>query len=259
MKFRHLLVTLLLVTLAACGGKPETAATTEPAATAAAVAETAAEDTTPGAEEAAESTETVVEAAAGATAQDWQYVQGKHFQRFANAQGTSSSPDKIEVAEVFWYGCGHCYSFEPTLSAWVKDLDSDVSFVKIPVMWNPTTEVHGRLFYTIEALGLPKEAHGAVFSSIHVNRKMLASEGAQKAFITSEFDVSDEDFDKAFRSFTVNGKIQQAKTLTQRYQVKSVPLLIVNGKYAVTGDDIRSFEDMLAVTEELIERERAGL
>jgi len=254
MNIRHLLVAFLLVTLAACGGQPEPSAA--PAPTDAAEAAVAA---------AATATETVSEPTAessgkpvATSAQDWQFVEGKHFQRFTNAKGTSSSPDKIEVAEVFWYGCGHCFSFEPTIQKWTAGLGSDVSFVKIPVMWNPTTEVHGRLYYTIEALNLPKEAHGAVFSSIHVQRKMLASEGAQKAFLTSKYDISEDDFEKAFRSFSVNGKIQQAKTLTQRYQVKSVPLLIINGKYAVTGDEVRSFEDMIAIAEELIARERAG-
>ncbi len=195
------------------------------------------------------------DAATPAAKQDWQYKQGAHYERFTNSQGTSSSPDKIEVAEIFWYGCGHCFSFEPYLQKWKKTLGSDVSFVKHPVMWNPTNEIHARLFYTAQALGLD-QADGDIFSEIHTNREMLASESAQREFITSKYGVSEEDFDKAYRSFSVNGKLQQAKSWTQRYKVRSVPLLVINGKYSVVGPELSGYEQLLDVADELIERER---
>jgi len=253
MSIRNLFIALTVVFLTACGNAPEAPVeTAAPEAPAAQVESAAAEI-----EAAAE--ETAAEAPVAAAApQEWKYREGAHYQRFANAQGTSSSPDKIEVAEVFWYGCPHCYSFEPYLEKWKKTLPADVAFVKIPVMWNPTNEVHARLFYTIQALGL-EDAHSAVFSEMHTKRKMLASEGAQRDFIVSNFDVSEDEFNKAYRSFSVNGKIQQAKTLTTRYQVRSVPILIINGKYATTGDELRDFDMILDVAEELVARERAGL
>jgi hypothetical protein len=39
------------------------------------------------------------------------YEEGVHYQVLAKEVPTQD-PTKIEVTEVFWYGCGHCYTFE---------------------------------------------------------------------------------------------------------------------------------------------------
>jgi thiol:disulfide interchange protein DsbA len=186
---------------------------------------------------------------------DWQYEEGKHFTALSTAQGTSSSPGKIEVAEVFWYGCPHCYNLEPLLSDWVKKLPGDVSFVRIPVMWNPTNEIHGRAYYTAEALGKVDQITLAMFKAIHVeNRSMTDEKDIQQLF--EQNGVSAADFNKTFRSFAVDSQLKRAKDLTTKYKVQGVPLLVINGKYTSNGPEIHSLQDMLAVTEELIQRER---
>lgn len=192
---------------------------------------------------------------ASTAATPWQYQEGRHFNSLPTAQGTSSSPGKIEVAEVFWYGCGHCYNLEPALSAWAKKLPGDVSFVRIPVMWNPTNEIHGRIYYTAEALGKLDQITPAVFRSIHVdNRPMTDEKDIQQLF--EQNGVSAADFNKVFRSFSVESQLKRAKDLTLKYRVKGVPLLVVDGKFTTNGPEIRNNDDLLAVTEELIKRQR---
>ena len=93
--------------------------------------------------------------------------------RLTSAQGSSSPAGKIEVAEIFWYGCGHCYNLEPVITDWVKTLPADVNFVRIPVMWNPTNEIHGRVFYTAEALGKRPQISTAMFRAIHIDNKPM--------------------------------------------------------------------------------------
>ena len=196
---------------------------------------------------------------ASTAATTWKYEEGKHFNSLPTAQGTSSSPGKIEVAEVFWYGCGHCYNLEPDLSAWVKKLPGDVSFVRIPVMWNPTNEIHGRIYYTAEALGKLDQINPAVFRSIHVdNRPMTDEKEIQLLF--EQNGVSAADFNKVFRSFSVESQLKRAKDLTLKYRVKGVPLLVIDGKFTTDGPEIKNHQDLLAVAQELItrERQRAG-
>jgi len=171
------------------------------------------------------------------------------------AQGTSSAPDVIEVAEVFWYGCPHCFNFDPYLEKWAPKLPDDVRFIRLPVMWNPTNQIHARIFYTAEALNKLDVMHDAIFKEMHSNRKPLTSEDDIREFF-SRFDVSDEEFNGTFRSFGVESKLKRAQNLTQRYRVQSVPLLVINGKYLTTGPGVKNFDDMLAVAEELMERER---
>lgn len=186
---------------------------------------------------------------------DWQYQEGQHFNKLTSAQGTSSSPGKIEVAEVFWYGCSHCYNLEPVLSDWVKKLPADVSFVRIPVMWNPTNEIHGRVYYTAEALGKLDRINPAMFKAIHVENRPLTEEKDILAFFEQN-GVPAADFNKTFRSFAVESALKRAKDLTVKYKVRGVPLLVIDGKYTTDGPQIRNHQDLLAVTEELIQRER---
>jgi len=183
------------------------------------------------------------------------YQANTHYIKLTTAQGTSSPPDVVEVAEVFWYGCPHCFNFDPIVNNWAKDLPDSINFIRLPVMWNPTNEIHARLFYTLEALGKLDELHQAIFTEMHVNNKMLTSEADILAFVRKH-GVSADDFKKTFRSFAVESKLKRAKNLTQRYRIRSVPLLVINGKYLTTGDGIKNFNDMLAVADELIAREQ---
>jgi thiol:disulfide interchange protein DsbA len=186
---------------------------------------------------------------------DWKYTEGDFFTTLPAAQGTSSPAGKIEVAEIFWYGCGHCYNLEPLITDWVKKLPSDVNFVRIPVMWNPANDIHARAYYTAEALGKLDSITPAIFGAIHVDNKPMTDEkDIQKLF--EQHGVPAADFNRTFRSFSVDSQLKRAKDLTVKYRVQGVPLLVVNGKYTTNGPQIRSHQDLLAVTEELVQRER---
>jgi thiol:disulfide interchange protein DsbA len=194
-------------------------------------------------------------AAAPAAEPKWRFQEGQDFKVLTSAQGVTSSPDKIEVAEAFWYGCSHCYQFDPVIGDYAAKLPGDVAFVRVPVMWNPTNQIHARLYYTAQVLGKVEEMHAAIFREMHVNKNMLTSEDEiQKLF--AQFGVSEADFRKTFRSFAVDGLLNRAKELTERYQVRSVPMLIVNGKYNTDAPGIKNYDNMLQVVDELIERER---
>lgn len=277
--FRSVLFVTLLSLLAACGKAPEpqaVAPASEPAdisvAAIAAPATEPAAESSPTAEAVATSVNETVETAEASplpardivlpannppTAQqtNWQYKEGDYYSTLTSAQGGSSPAGKIEVAEVFWYGCGHCYNLEPVIADWEKRLPSDVNLVRIPVMWNPTNEIHARIFYTAEALGKRAQISPAMFKAIHIDNKPMTEEPAiQQMF--EEFGVSADTFNKTFRSFAVESQLRRAKDLTIKYRVKGVPLLVVDGKYLTDGPQIKSHDDLLAVAEELVQRER---
>lgn len=274
-RLRRSLSVALLVVLAACGSPsgnsnatpqaaPATGSTTDPgqnpAAQQAAVPAATKPAAAAAAKEVQESTATgggeqIRLASAGDPGMLARFREGQDFKVLTAAQGTTGSPDKIEVAEVFWYGCPHCYQFDPILHDWTKKLPADVSFVKLPVMWNPVNQLHARLFYTAQALGKLEEMHAAIFREIHVNGKTLGTEDEIRSFF-GKFGVSSEDFRKTFRSFAVEGQLKRAEDLTQRYQIRSVPVLVVNGKFSSDAPGIKSFQDMLGVVDYLIEREQ---
>ena len=203
-------------------------------------------------EEAAQSE--ALPAAAQLAQADTRFELGTHYQLLTPTQPTGSGPDEVEVAEVFWYGCPHCYAFEPYLEAWQPAAANYIRFVRIPAVWNPTLRLHAQLFYTAEALGKLEEMHAAIFREIHVGGNYLDSE--QKLVeLFGRFGVGEDAFRNAFNSFTVNTKLQRAEELNRRYRISSVPSIVINGKYTTNATMAQSYEGLLDLIDELAARE----
>ena len=171
---------------------------------------------------------------------DGKWKVGVNYDPIVPAQPTSVSPGRIEVLEVFWLGCPHCFDLEPFLCAWQKSKPAYVDFVRVPVIWQPVHRAHARLYYTIEALGRPALFEKA-FDTIHqleqrqkpplVGNSDAESLNLQQAFAVQN-GVSADEFAKAYNSFSVNSNLQRAEEITQRYHVEGVPFIVVNGRYA---------------------------
>lgn len=198
--------------------------------------------------------EAVEEKPPAAPAPPSRFKQGVHYTVLTPTQPTSSSPDKIEVAEVFWYGCGHCYNFEPFITKWLEAKRADVAFVRLPVMWGPLHRMHARAFYTAELLGVLDRVHEPMFREIHLNKNRLNTEQALEDFFANH-GVDREEFRKAFRSFTVETKLKRTDSLLRRYGADSTPLMVVNGKYRADGTSAQGFENLMAVVDELVDKE----
>ena len=181
---------------------------------------------------------------------------GTHYQRFPAAQGTSSSPDLIEVAEIFWYGCPHCYTVDPYLENWRKNLPDDVSFVRIPAVWNSVLQIHARAFYTAEALDVVAELHSPIFREIHNNQNSLDSQEALAEFF-GQYGVEADAFNAAYESFAVNTKLNRADELSRRYRIASVPTVVINGKYTTDVGMAGGYDELIDLIDDLVATERA--
>ena len=185
------------------------------------------------------------------------FEMGVHYLRLSPTQPTSSNPDQVEVCEVFWYGCPHCFEFDPMLERWRAQAPDYVNFVRVPAVWNPTLQIHARAFYTAEALGKGAEMHSEFFREIHERRNSLDTpEKLQELF--GRFGVDSAAFKTAFDSFEVQAKLQRADELNRRYRIGSVPTIVVNGKYTTDGPSAGSYEDLLALVDELAAAEHEG-
>jgi thiol:disulfide interchange protein DsbA len=193
-------------------------------------------------------------------AQNWKFKEGQHYIRMVPSQPTMGGADKIEVAEFFWYGCPHCYSFEPTINAWAEDIPANARFVRIPVVWNTLHELHARVFYTMEVLarnGTLEDGeafHNTVFQEIQSRGNRLTNEDAVRRLF-ERFGVDAESFDKTWKSFEVDQKLRVAKDLGRRYAIQGVPAIVVNGKYRTGGAEAGSYDAVPDVIDELIARE----
>jgi len=184
------------------------------------------------------------------------YVEGTHYE-LINPPVRAVSPDKIEVAEFFWYGCGHCYAFEPMLEQWRKSMPEDVSFRGIPAVWRDVMELHARAYYTADALGVLDTMHPVIFQAMNVDRKPLASEDEIAALFVAN-GVSAEDFHKAFNSFGVTSQVNQGIAVGKSAKITGTPSLMVNGKYQISARQAGGQAEMLKVVDFLVEKERAA-
>ncbi|MEQ8408708.1 MAG: thiol:disulfide interchange protein DsbA/DsbL [Gammaproteobacteria bacterium] len=191
-------------------------------------------------------------------AQIEKYVAGTHYTELNNPVNTRDA-SKVEVLEVFWYGCSHCFRFEPLINDYKANAPDYVDFTLFPAMWNALMEVHGQAYYAAEALDALDVLHEPIFNAINVQGNRLQSE-RQIGALFAEHGISQEDFEAAFNSFSVRTKVNQAKSRMQDYQIRSTPNMVVNGKYLITtGASVPTQQDMLDVVKFLVEKERATL
>ena len=185
------------------------------------------------------------------------YVEGTHYETIASPVRTAD-PNKIEVTEIFWYGCPHCYAFEPLISSWEEKLPSDVAFVRSPGMWNQTMEIHAQIFYAAEALGVTVKVHDVAFNEIHRNRNYLQTEDVVKDMFVNA-GVAPDAFDNAWKSFSVTSAVKRAGTRMRDYGVRGGPSMVVNGKYLVSvGGPVATQTDLLKIVDFLVQKEKSG-
>ena len=185
-----------------------------------------------------------------------EYKEGVHYEIIKPAQPTDD-PDRIEVTEVFWYGCPHCYDFEPYLEKWLEAKPDDVNFVRIPGVFNRSWVPHARAFYAAEALRVQDKIHLPLFNAIHKHRQKVFDQ-ASIAALAAANGIDAGDWEKAYSSPGVDFKVKQANKRSVGYRITGVPAMIVNGKYRTSGRMAGSNGDMLKVVDMLVDMERGN-
>lgn len=185
---------------------------------------------------------------------------GTHYLPIVPAQNTSAEPGQVEVIEVMWLGCPHCYDFEPHIEAWRKKKPEWVKFSQEGVMWGPAHRGHAKLFYTLEALGRSDLVMKA-FEDIHRRDNFLvAASDAQTQQMQVKFakanGLAEADFLREYNGFGVNARLQRAELLSRRYRIESVPRIIINGKYETNVEMAGGHAQLLQLIDDLAASEK---
>lgn len=178
-----------------------------------------------------------------------EYKEGVHYKKLASQ--SHASGDKVEVAEFFWYGCPHCYSFEPYLNAWKNTKPANVDFVGVPAIFRPEWEVQARAYYALSNMGKIEEIHGKIFTAVNKNKKRLNKKELIVDFVEKN-GVDRKKFLEEYNSFAVDGMVRKAKKKIKAYQIQGVPSIVVNGKYLTSGSMAGSYDNMIKITKHLI-------
>ncbi len=175
------------------------------------------------------------------------------YETLSPAQPTQNL-DKIEIIEFFWYGCPHCYTFEPVLKKWLETLPANVEFIRQPAVFSSLWGKHAKAYFVAEALGVVDKVHADFFNSIQNLKLKLTTEDQLAEFFVAH-GVEKTKFHDAYNSFLVDAKLRQAKTMSARYGITGVPAIIINGKYKTNGPLAKSQENMIEVMNRLIQQE----
>ena len=165
------------------------------------------------------------------------------------------SKGKVEVIEFFWYGCPHCYDFEPELSSWVKRQPKDVVFRRVPVAFRDDFMPHSQLFYALEAMGKGDAFNEKVMHAMHKENKRLLTEPEIADWVASQ-GIDRNTFLATYRSFAVVSKARTAKQLAEAYRIDGVPTIVMQGKYVASPSIAGTKAKAIAVMDHLEEKIR---
>jgi len=162
----------------------------------------------------------------------------------------------VQVTELFWYGCPHCFQFEFYLSEWRENKPEGVVLTRVPaILNNPRWRLHAQAFYTAEVLGVLDKVHEPLFNAMHRQKRRLDTPEQLEAFFTEQ-GVDPEAFRTAFNSFAVQAKANRAVDLTKRSGIEGVPAVVVAGKYRVDGPMAGSYRRLIEIVNYLIAKEQ---
>lgn len=143
--------------------------------------------------------------------------------------------NRIQVIEFFWYGCSHCYAFEPHLEKWLEQKPEDVDFIRVPAMFDrPEVILHAKVFYALNLIGADPSIHSKIFHAMNEANSRLRTEKKMEEFLQAK-GIDMEKFREAMKSFAVGNSIRRAAILAENYGIHGVPELAVDGKYRISG------------------------
>ena len=186
-----------------------------------------------------------------------EFIEGVDFQLILDDPSSyvQKQNDKIQVVEAFWYGCPHCYIFDEYLSKWELKNENDIEFVNMPVVFNKPWLLHARVFYTFKKFDNYSELHQNFFYAFHEQqRKFNSIETIMNFFDSQNIDV--EKAKEILLSDEVSKKVQEANYMLETYKIGSVPAIVINNKYKISGSMAKTYDRMIEISEYIIGIER---
>ena len=183
-----------------------------------------------------------------------QYQEGRHYHRISPNVATDVQEGSVEVIELFWYGCPHCFEFEKYLIDWEQNKPNYIEFVRMPAVLNRSWAPHARAYYALEIMGEIDRVHSIFFEAIHVQGRRLRDIESMTRFL-SQHGIDEDEFKKSYDSFYVETKLKRSDQLVRQYGSTSVPTVIINGKFRTSASDAGGYESVLEIVNLLSQQE----
>ena len=159
---------------------------------------------------------------------------------------------RTEVLEYFWFGCPHCYEFEPHINGWAASKPDHVNFIREAPPLNPGWISHSRAYYAARTLGVLEQFFEPMFHAIHRDKRAL-NRAVDIADFAAEQGIDREKFIKAMQSDEVSVLIDQALKKASASGIRGVPSVVIDGKYLTGASEAGSFPAVIEVINRLTE------
>jgi protein dithiol oxidoreductase (disulfide-forming) len=201
-------------------------------------------------------------------AQAWK--EGTHYFAVNPPQPTTVPAGKVEVMEVFSYGCPACNAFLPIMKRLKAALPANAQIVYLPAsfMTNEDWPMFQRAYFAAQALGVADRTHDAMFNAVwssgelaiddpntHRLKNPLPSIEDAARFYSRVAGVKPQDFLAAAKSFGVDARMRMADAQIGAAQALSTPTIIVNGKYRLQAQTAGGYEQMIELVKYLVAKE----
>ncbi len=185
------------------------------------------------------------------------FKEGVHYRSLKRPVQTDVQKGQIEVAEVFWYGCPHCYNLEPIVERWKPSLSGDAVFVRRPGFFGSNIwQTHAQLYYTVRNMGIEDKVHDGIFNEVQNRRNQLKDANAMADFLNKRYGIDKKEFVGQFNSFGVNHLLQKSYAQLKGYDLTGVPALVIDGRYIVEPGMAGSLNNMPVIADYLIKKIR---
>jgi thiol:disulfide interchange protein DsbA len=201
-------------------------------------------------------------------AQTW--TEGSNYDVITPTQPTSVAAGKVEVMEVFSYGCPACNSFQPVMAALEHSLPANAQMAFLPASFKPDEDwvMFQRAYFAAQALGISARTHQAIFDAVWKTGELGIADPATGRLKLPQPSIEDaakcyqrltgvkpDVFLSTARSFNVDLKMRAADTQVISMQVPGTPCIVVNGKYRVNLNSLQSQDDLIGLVRYLVDKE----
>lgn len=184
---------------------------------------------------------------------------GRDYQVIKVVETTADTSNKeVEVIEFFSYGCPWCFRLEATLEKWVADKPKNVTFKRVPVVFEKSWDIYAKTYYTAEALDVTNKINTKIFKAIHEEKQTLTDEKQVEDFFVKA-GIDKETFESAWNfSPGIDMQMNRGFQLLRKYKILSVPTLVIDGHYKVNSKMAKGdFDRMMRITNYLIKKSRS--
>src|SRR5262245_25481336 len=205
---------------------------------------------------------------AAARAATW--TEGVQYARITPAQQTTVPAGKVEVLEVFSYGCPACNASQPVMDKLRHALPANAQLAFLPAAFNPSEDwpMFQRAYFAAQALGIAERTHQAMYDAVWKSGELAVSDPvshrlknpqptleAAARWYARVAGIKPEAFLTAAKSFSVEMKMKAADTQVAAMQVPGTPCLVVNGKYRLLLDSLNKAEEVIDLVNFLVAKE----